>query len=639
MFFRSRSSQPAAPPSADAQHQLRLEIAGRERVERISKVTKSMPWQVLLLELAWTAGPATFIAAAGGYYLGFGKELPTENAIFFVGYTIIFGVIGIATNLVHRTVWQPRKQHAERQLSHTLDMLPDLFMSVRELRLDTMDTDSRRMESVGYLLRKVDLDPQTITLLVEELTNDVRLAALAGKIEIYRRAGLYGRMQELVDESREAATRATVQLSATAPETTALLNNRLFGRSPTYEEGLPRLENFIERILAATESGDDKLMTLEDAEQVVMLGFEFLSGLKLQVLTFAYMGRWEIARAMDKLNERWNRYRIAKAGVYSRLKALEEFLATSSATDMTLSAPGQTSARLSRTILSGIRALNDDAQAILALPSAERRLSKERFDALSHTISEALRLQAAAQRACSHVGRRYDLFQRNLQAWEALTAQHQAQTGMLQPSKSKTGLQLTEWQITLNDKEKLELAACVDDFLQEHRIRTHGNKVVYGPTDKEKRLTPELAKTLAIRLLLKLEDLIEITRPDVQRAIYASPAANLHGLEAGQSAAAKAGLGAAAVQEVQQDIGAVAERLATVLVNQYQIELTAEAIEFLHRTYAARTERLEMLAGTKANSRRMPANAQMHAGRYNLAKDPAWQAEVKRAKRILKLAK
>jgi hypothetical protein len=617
-----------------------LEIAGEERIERISRAAKSMPWQVLLLELAWTAGPATFVAAAGGYYLGFGKELPSENAIFFFAYTVIFGVIGLVTRLLHGIVSQPRKQRAQQQYSDVLAMLPDLCAQIRELRFENMDLATRRVEAAGYLLRRVDLDPQTISLLVEELSGDRQLANQAGKIEMYRRAGLQGRMRELAEQCRDAAARATEQLSASAPETAELLNERLFGRAPTYESGLARPENFIERMLAAIEQDDDKLMTLEDAEQMLLLAFELLSGRRLPVLLFEYKGHWGSARAMDKLNKRWNRYRIAKATGYSRLKALEELLANSSETDITLAAPGQAADALARTTLDGIRSLNDAAQNILALPRGEQDRQREKLAAILRILTEAMRLHASARRACSQLGRRHALFLRNLQAWEAFTANHHDDPPMLRGGDTRVGLQLTQRYIRLDDGEKLQLAADMEQFLRQHRIRAQGQRVVSGATGRERALNADLAKSLAIELLLALEQLVELSEPEIQRAIYASAAPNFHSIEPSQSAATKAGLGAAAALEVADDLGLAAERLAAVLVTQYQIELTAEAIDSLQRTYGARRQRLETLVASHSRTRHGPPVSPLHgAPRCKLLSDPDWHAEIARANRFLKLAR
>lgn len=598
-----------------------------------------MPWQILLLELAWTAGPATFLAAAGGYYLGFGKQLPTQNAVFFIGYTVIFGIIGLVTRVLYRTTSLPRKQRAAQQLSHALDMLPDLFMGVREMRFAGMDPATRRVESVGYLLRRVDLDPQAISLLVEELTGDGHLANLAGKIEMYRRAGLRERMSELVEECRDAAWKATEELSAFAPDTAALLNDRLYGRAPTYKAGLPRPENFIERTLAAIEQDDDNLMTLEDTEQILMLAFELLSGRKMPVLLFHYKGRWETARATDKLIEHWNRYRIAKAVGYSRLRALEELLAHSSETDVTLGAQGQTVETLSSNILEGLRQLNDAAEKLLRLTPDARRVQRNSLEPLCRTLNEALGMHATWRRACSQVGQRHALFLRSLTAWERTVAGRDAQHRTLRPGGRYSGLQLIEREIFLDNEQKLALAETLDGFLRTHRLRTRDDSVVYGTSGRERFLNTGLAKSLAVEVVLRLEALIELSRPEIQRAIYASAAPNFHGLEMSQSAATKAGLGAAATAEVQDDLGLAAERLATVLVTQYQVALTKEMMEFLHRTYGARPERLTMLAGAVKRSERGFASPIHDSPGWQLLADPEWKAELDRARRIVRLAR
>jgi hypothetical protein len=419
MFWQPRSSASKANPKVP---RVQIERVGEERIERISRAAKSMPWQVLLLELAWTAGPATFLAAAGGYYLGYGKHLPAENAVFFLAYTVIFGVIGLITKLVHGTVWQPRQLGAQRQLSNALDMLPDLSVAVRELRMAVMDPEVRRLESAGYLLQRVNLEPQTLALLVEELTGDRDLGQTAGKMEMYRRAGLDASKDELATQCRTTAIEARARIARLAPRTADLLNDRLYGRAPTFEDGIVRPENFVERILAAIEQDDDNLMTLEDAEQVLLLSLELLGGRELPVLSFEYKGRWDTARAMDSLNQRWNRYRLAKAVGYSRLKALEELLAGSPDAQVSLGADGRDPTDLSRNTLAGIRSLNDTAAALLDRPRTELSQHRQELKSLANTLSAALRLQGAARRACSQLGRRHTLFLRNLQAWEESAA-------------------------------------------------------------------------------------------------------------------------------------------------------------------------------------------------------------------------
>ena len=188
----------------------------------------------------------------------------------------------------------------------------------------------------------------------------------------------------------------------------------------------------------------------------------------------------------------------------------------------------------------------------------------------------------------------------------------------------------------LNDAEKLKLAAALDVFLREHRVISRDEQLLFGPSGRERLFNQDLAKSLAIELLLQLEGLIGLSRPEVQRAIYASPLANFHGLEPGQSAATKAGLAAAAAQELRDDQGPLAERLAAVLVTQYQVELSGESIDFLCRNYGARRERLQTLATKSAGATRRPFSSLAGASRCNLMGDPEWDREVGRARQVLR---
>ena len=42
-----------------------------------------------LLQLAWTAGPVTYLALQGGYFIGYGKSAPVQVFIYFAGYTVV----------------------------------------------------------------------------------------------------------------------------------------------------------------------------------------------------------------------------------------------------------------------------------------------------------------------------------------------------------------------------------------------------------------------------------------------------------------------------------------------------------------------------------------------------------------------
>ena len=91
---------------------LLIETRGSGRINRLAEVASSKTTAQKVVELAWTAGPVTLIAAYGGYYLGNGKLLPTNTLIFFIGYTVIAGLIGLSAHMIYRLTREQRIQRA-----------------------------------------------------------------------------------------------------------------------------------------------------------------------------------------------------------------------------------------------------------------------------------------------------------------------------------------------------------------------------------------------------------------------------------------------------------------------------------------------------------------------------------------------
>lgn len=98
---------------------------------------------------------------------------------------------------------------------------------------------------------------------------------------------------------------------------------------------------------------------------------------------------------------------------------------------------------------------------------------------------------------------------------------------------------------------------------------------------------------------MALEPHIGITRPEVQRGLAATNACYLGDIEPGMSAAEKCRIGAAMVNEVDNDLSRAAEQLALALVRHYRVELSAEALNFLSEVYGARNQVLQSIMRTR----------------------------------------
>ncbi len=617
----ARDAQPSA---------VGLERRGNEFLDRVTGAVNAVPWHFTLLELAWTAGPATLIAAWLGYYLGFGKTAPSESLIFFVAYTVIFAVIGLVTRVVTQATYGKRKKQARDHLLQATDLLPDLIASCRDLYLETLDPVARRYEAGEMLLRRVDLDSASVLLAVEQLTGDAELARAAARIEMFRRNGMFSRVREEVAAISERAREAVAEVQECAPVAAAALADRLAGRLHDQEQGVPRDDNFVERILAAVEQDNEDLMTLLDVEEMFILVFELLVGRRITVLSFTYRGRWELARATDQLEERRNRYRISKLTGYSRLKALIALLNTSDA--VSVSGRGYQGEDLLQVALRGVRAVNGYSERLaqqVAGGALEKRRELRRCVAL---LQSTLRLVAGMRRAFNHAGQRHALFLRTIDRWNQLIGPGERTLGQ---DDDTGGLRIEDHQISLDDEAKLKLADWLHEYVRKEGINSVEQRLVRENRGYRERFTADDAKTLTIALASALSEHIDLSRPDIQRAINNANAANLAAIEPTLSAHTKAGWGAAIVAEVREDLGRAAELLAATLVGRYGVRLNEASITLLEREYGARRERLATLRPSRGSAVLGAVTSLDVSPPPAIDGDAAWQRELNRARRLI----
>lgn len=630
LFSRLRESPEPEPEGA-----LSMEREGQAQIDQVSRAVRDLPWFVTILQLAWTAGPVTLIAAVGGYFLGYGKAPTGDYLVFFIGYSVIAGVVGLLARLGYEALYAPRKQDAQRDYALVNDLLPDIASAVRDLHLAAMEPEVRRATAAGMLLRHLDLSPDSVAVAVHELTGDRDLAEAVRRIELYRRTGLRSRMQEVAAEAAPRAARALAELSDRAPELQPLLRERLAGRAPSPEYGIPREEGFIERVLAAADAEDDALMTINDVVEMLVLAFELLNGRRILMLSFRYKGDWGLAQATDELEARWNRYRTAKLKGYSRLRALVAFLADLEEAPLSAPPPGQDVGALADMARAGIRGLVHRV-AVLGRrlrhgdPAARRPLRRA-----LRRLQQALHLYEATQRAFRAAGRRHAVFLASQQRWAEISGRVNGELRTLRSGTVRRGLVLYEATLELDDKQKIAVSRSLAEYLRSVGLRHGEAGVVYGSPGREKPLELEDAKRLAMFVASVLGNHLDLGHSEVQRAIDGSHAPNFTGVEPGASAQFKTGVAAAMVHEVEDRRASAAERLAARLVYSYGVRLDQSAVEFLQEQYGARPERLEVLAARKPSAPPAPVTPLSTRPPEALTGDPAWQQELERARRLL----
>lgn len=580
---RRLQSHRDGPAADDVDRKVNLERVGRTRIEDIVASTRKVPWVLTLLQLLWTAGPVTFLAMQGGSYLGYGEPVSVDTYFFFAFYVVLAALIGIVARIVADVMRGKKQSQARANVTRTLDIAPDLIFTVRDLHLSTLPPDQRQQQSAAILLAKLDVGPASVAMAVEDITHDRELADAAHRIEIYRRAGMFTRVEDWAGQiapQRQAALRALGDESSSAVEA---VDRRLQGFAPSQEAGVSRGRNFISQVFAAAQHDDLAMMTLANVEDLLLLVFELMSDRQITRLTIDYEGNWELARALDEVERTQNDYRQVKATANLCLYDLTSLLTENGVWNIE------------------VDTLNVDAgQRLEQTRAALTTLVNERPTSGKPVLSgpslkQAFRYARLIRQALDRLHDRHRRKVRALKHWERMREKDRLQKANKKNAKNgKQGLRIKESTIGLTDEQKLHLAASFCRYLDEKQVRPGS----HGVMRRENVLGVDDAKRLGIHLSLALEELIDLDQPSIQRAIESSNGIFLQGLETGFSADAKAGIGAAAVKEVQENLGPAAELIALRLTTLYRLPLSPSVIDFLSDTYGGDRQRLEYLAAS-----------------------------------------
>jgi len=598
----------------------------------VLEVVNTVPWSISFIQLAWTAGPVTLIAAAGGYYLGYGKPLPINTLIFFIGYTVIAGIIGMGAKVIHQATRGERERRQREYLTTAINRLPELIFAVRDLALENLTPAVRKREAAWQMLAKRELDPQATAVAVQDLTDSTHLAQTVRRVETYRRAGLRHRVADLLAEDEAQIQLVLEELAEHAPAMAVTLRQRIEGRGPDAKSGVPREENFIERVFAAADEENEALMTLADVEEMLVLAFELINGREIPMLGLVYPGRWRLARATAALEEARSEYRLAKARGYSRLKALATYLLEQEETELEEAIAGQPLPTLVEKVREAIDALCDHIYQLRVAVYDGDPGALDELETAVETLGNALVLYQAMVQGFQMQIRAHAGLLRARQRWESASEKALGRVGVLRTRGRGAGLRIEAQKIRLDDRQKLKVAEALNETLRTVDLRQRRRP---GEEERRERLTHGVARRLAIDVALALDPFIDLVRPEVQWAIEASHAAYLGSLEPGLSVSAKAAYGGALVQEVRRNMGRAAERVAAALVRHYGVTLTEEAISFLHRTYGANRETLQVIADYQEPP--PPAQAAQALSRPPPVPpvESAWERQLRRARRLL----
>ncbi len=578
---------------------LSIEKEGERQLDQINEALHKEHWGTNVLALILTAGPITFIGLQAGYYIGYGKFAPTNLFIYFASFTLVAGLLSIGLKIhehLKKGSWQKKQ---ESDIRESVACLPILIAAARDFHLSTLPEEDRKIDAAGYIIRNSHAEAAALRQAIFWLTDDIDFANLIVERDVANRYGTQNILNPpLASSARQELERAGLgELETRRPDIYHWLLRRVMGRRPTLQEGLPRSEGFIERLLAWTDAGNDEILRGRDLEELFTLAFELLCGREIPQLRFRYFGESKIAEVVERLEKYRNSYRVAMAARFSRLKALARFLEQRNYIEP--SENKRNAQEIYEDVCTGIDALCRDIQNLKEVKTARDRrklLHKQ------HMLAEIIKLFNELILADKRYRTQQDNYFKAEWRWKAVLRKHGAQqtenadeepsgTGKLdRPLFDKSfrpkGLTIVERQINLTDHEKALLSQKLAPLLHRHDVKAKG---ISG------HLAHEPVKEIAVEILNILDPLIQIGDADIQRAIELSRAPNYNSIQSGFSAIAKAAWGKGLAGELLNDLQPVAERAYSKLVHQYKFDMSQEDIETFCERYNVSEDRLNAI--------------------------------------------
>ncbi|MBN67553.1 MAG: hypothetical protein CMM94_08330 [Rickettsiales bacterium] len=524
------------------------ERRGDRATHRIASAIAKKSWKWTALNLAWTAGPVTYIALQIGYFMGYGKQAPLEIFFYFAVYTLIAGALAVIGTLFNDAFYKPRIDNEQRGLLETIDHLFDCIQAVRNTITVQLDANERRVMAAYFILQNVGASPSAIGTAVMDLTQNPTLTRAARRAQVFSERGMQARIDDIWHSIQDDLQHTRTQLEPVAPRAYALLEEVLRGNLPNIKRGLERGEGFIERVLLASEENDDTLMSLFDALDMLTLAFELINGRRIAVLGARLKGDESFEAAQEALDDARHHYRLALRRRNSQIRLLVEALYKQ--TDIEV---------VPRTAGTALQLIEVMEEGLKQLPAAHHPQYKERHRLI-------LRLN-------EHVHIRYQRLlraeKRYAQKWRA---QGEKLTLAMQSSTLRqAGFYIQEREISLSDKQKLQLTHAISTLL---------------PNDFDQRDATVL-KHCAIEIATELDAFIDMSKPEEQLAIESSNAANFGFITSVLSANTKAGWAASAIDAVHENRRKASHRLARNLVSFYRMPLTEPIIALMESEFGA----------------------------------------------------
>jgi hypothetical protein len=505
-------------------------------------------WGRHVLQLAWTAGPVTYLALQGGYYLAYGEPAPPAIFFYFGGYTVVAGLTALIVRVFYQATRGEQRATEERQIETALAELPRLLLLARDHALQRYSSDDAPLVGARHLLQNPDASELAVAVAIRDLGGDRDLAYTFQRIEVFRRNGMLSRVHAEREQNARGIEALVESVAERSPETALLVSQRSHGRSPDKSQGRGRIEGFIERALAAESKDDTSFLTLADVEEVIGLVIELIAGRTFPLVVFHFDGDRRIKEAWGGLERARKEFRTKRRARDSRLRRAAETLSHR--------VPGYVPGN----------PLLDDTGALIgacakALTSWQKELTGIRLKRPAPGEQERFKTAVAAWKRLEESDLALQRCHKRLLVtahhYESVVADRKNRPEHTPTSRrSAQGVRAEQREIELTEAQQRSVAKRVSALLA----------VVEPASDSRDEIAPVRLRTFTVDLVTELERHIPLYRTDVQQAIELSKAPIFTSIEPGLSQRVRVEWARALISEVRDNTESYLRRRISQLI-------------------------------------------------------------------------
>ncbi len=580
-------------------------------IRRLKGAARKEQWGGAFIKLAWTAGPVTYLALQGGYYIAYGETASPLIVLYFGAYTMVAGIFALATKFAYNATKGSTMEEDMKVLESTFDALPRRIVEIRNLQLRSMDSLSRNVLSAKYLLENPQAGSDAVALAVRDITGDLELVQEMTALEVYRGNGLYYKAGEKSREILRLLEPHMENLNRISENVGRMIRERAAGEPDEKAYGRRRTAGFISRVLQASENDNLDYMTLQDAEEVCILVFELLNSRAFPHYTTEYKGNKQYREAAQRLSRARRDYRKHIYRRNSAIRILAEELYKEKQDRRSGKAPEHLSPRSPGKKRKGIQRLLATIPQIRSARTLQHRITESVREMARTNPSpqngEWRRIQSLYRNLYRNSQSVEKAYRKFLKIWQDMQTliDRQAENGIFDESAphrgnskysrkspirlvggetKKTGIRIRPSQVFLTNKKILPVARMVYEKLEEFDT-AHENINIKINDQKE----------LAIDLLHILDQYLPLEQTHVQRAIELTGSAYISRNNRQEKTGGSHNWSLSLVEEEEFPGKPSLHDMVESLVKYEYLELDKEDHRYLEETYGADPDFLDSL--------------------------------------------